>query len=364
MHCANLFAECSKTAGVYGMLDRHQQLIYVGKSKQLRTRLLSYFSPRNAEEKAGRIIQSARTIIWERQPSEFAALLREQQLIRRWTPRWNVQEIPKRQRPVYLCLGRQPAPYFFLDKMPPADVVCSEGPFLGAARMHRAVDALNNHFKLRDCSSKQTLRFADQLQLFELEHRPGCLRFEIQKCSGPCIGACSRGQYDQQIQAAQSFMDGLNDAPLETARQIMRQASVGRQYELAARMQRDLASLEYLHRKLAFLADARRRYTCVYGVPGSDERCIWYLIRQGEVCESMLAPRDAEEYRIARNRLQRWKRAVGNLHDHQSASPFPYTLSLVAAWLRKHPEQLEFTFQPNEAGRRYRAFVKAALLAG
>ena len=75
-----------KLPGVYGMLDRDERLIYVGKSKSLRNRLLSYFNPAVAEEKAGRIITAAERIVWEESSSEFAALLREQQLIRRWTP--------------------------------------------------------------------------------------------------------------------------------------------------------------------------------------------------------------------------------------------------------------------------------------
>lgn len=342
------------------MLDRRGQLIYVGKSKRLRTRLLSYFSPRNAEEKAGRIIQAAQTILWEEQPSEFAALLREQQLIRRWTPRWNVQEIPKRQRPVYLCLGGAPAPYFFLDKMPPADVVASEGPFMGAGKMQRAVDALNNFFRLRDCSNKQEMSFADQLQLFDLQQRPGCLRYEIGRCSGPCVGQATRRQYDQQVGEAESFLDGFHAAPLEAIRETIQRASDQQQYELAAKMSRDLLSLEFLHRKLTFLAAARRKFTFIYDVPGhnSDQRGLWYLIRQGELCESIAAPRSVDEYQRARQRVNHWKRVLADPSNHRSASSFPYTLSIVAQWLRKHPQELQRTFHPADAGRKYRALAR------
>ncbi|QDV69146.1 UvrABC system protein C [Rosistilla carotiformis] len=355
-----------KAPGIYGMLDRRGQLIYVGKSKRLRTRLLSYFSPRNAEEKAGRIIQASQTILWETQPSEFAALLREQQLIRRWTPRWNVQEIPKRQRPVYLCLGGVPAPYFFIDRMPPADVVASEGPFMGAGKMQRAVDALNNFFRLRDCSSKQELYFADQLQLFDLQQRPGCLRYEIGRCSGPCVGQCTRRQYDQQVAEAESFLDGFHAGPLEAIRETIQRAAEMRQYELAGRMSRDLVALEFLHRKLMFLAAARRKFTFVYAVAGhapqdtaaEPQRGVWYLIRQGEVCESIVAPRCPEEFQRARPRVAHWKRVLADPENHRSASAFPFTLSLVANWLRKQPQELESTFHPSEAGRRYRDLAR------
>ena len=147
------------------------------------------------------MIESARAIQWETQPSEFAALIREQQLIRRFSPRWNVQGVPKRQRPIYLCLGRTPA-YFFLSATPPSNCIGVAGPFYGAARMRLAVESLNKVFRLRDCGEKQVFRFAEQLQLFDMEYRPGCLRCEIGTCLGPCAAECTRGQYETQVNAA------------------------------------------------------------------------------------------------------------------------------------------------------------------
>ncbi|MCG8649994.1 MAG: GIY-YIG nuclease family protein, partial [Pirellulales bacterium] len=224
---------CPRVPGVYGMLDRKGQLIYVGKSKSLRSRLLSYFAASNAAEKGARIIENTRAIQWETQPSEFASLVREQQLIRQFAPRWNVQGVPQRQRPVYLCLGRGPAASFFLAPTPPPHCIAVEGPFHGAGRMRQAVEALNKVFKLRDCSQQQVIRFAEQLPLFELEYRPGCLRLEVGTCTGPCAAACTRQAYDRQVNAAHSFLDGFNDEPLSVVRDQMDKAVDDRQYELA-----------------------------------------------------------------------------------------------------------------------------------
>lgn len=257
---------CPKVPGVYGMLDRKGHLIYVGKSKSLRSRLLSYFAASNSQEKGGRIIEAARAIQWETQPSEFAALIREQQLIRRFEPRWNVQGVPKRQRPVYLCLGRNPAMFFTMSKPPNekklgekrsrsgGDLIAVEGPFFGAGRMGAAVEALNKVFKLRDCSQKTTFRFADQLQLFDLEYRPGCLRLEVGTCLGPCAAACSRAAYDERVNAAESFLDGFNHEPLHVVRDQMEIAAENRQYELAGRALQTIKSLEYVDRKLKMLS--------------------------------------------------------------------------------------------------------------
>lgn len=347
-----------KHPGVYGMLDQRHRLIYVGKSKTLRSRLLSYFNPAVANEKAGRIIESTRHIVWETQPNEFAALLREQQLIRRWTPRWNVQEIPKRQRPVYLCLGRGPAAMFFLSRLPPKESVVCEGPFHGIGRMGRAVDALNKHFRLRDCKNSQGFHFSNQLSLFEIEHRPGCLRYEIGSCSGPCAGAVSLTDYNKQLQEAKSFLAGENDDPLLQMQANMEQAARDLNFEFAARLRDDIRSLEYLYRKLLWLAEARRRFTFVYSAPSLDDRPLWYLIRAGEVFDVMVAPQSPASYAESRAQLRQWQTAC----QHAATSgPYPHTLSLVASWFRKNSGDLSRTFSPHEAGRKYRSLLGSAV---
>ena len=120
-----------KLPGVYGMLDATGRLIYVGKSKSLRNRLLSYFMPNNTDEKAGRIIQAAEAIVWEKQPSDFGALVREQMLIRRWQPRLNVVGMPKRQQQAFMCIGNPPAERFYLSKQFDPDAASCHGPFNG-----------------------------------------------------------------------------------------------------------------------------------------------------------------------------------------------------------------------------------------
>jgi excinuclease ABC subunit C len=347
-----IIQSCPRVPGVYGMLDRTGHLIYVGKSKSLRSRLLSYFSASSEEEKGGRIIENARAIQWETQPSEFAALLREQQLIRKFSPRWNVQGVPKRQRPVYLCLGRAPAPQFFLSRTVPNDYISIQGPFFGAKRMNVAVDALNKVFLLRDCSQKQTFQFAEQLSLFDIEHRAGCLRLELETCLGPCAAACTRGEYAKHVNAAESFMDGFNDEPLTILQDRMETASADRQYELAARVHRTLKSLQYVHRKLTMLANARRKFSFVYAVPGYDGCHNWYLIHCGEISAVASTPIGRDAYHAMKPVITSWKATLESSAD-RGHGPFPYTLGTVASWFRKNKAELDRTFAPSQSGRKY-----------
>ena len=348
---------CPTVPGVYGILDRGGTLIYVGKSKSLRHRLLGYFASSSRAEKSGRIIEAARGVQWETQPSEFAALLREQQLIRRFRPCWNVQGIPERQRPLYLCLGRPPAPHFFISANPPRDLVACEGPFYGMERMNRAVDALNQYFRLRDCSQKTPFHFADQLSLFPVEHRPGCLRYETGTCLGPCAGACTRGAYDAQVNAAQSFLEGFNDEPVVALRDAMESASRNLQFELAARRLADSLAVDYLYRKLTYLAEVRRGYSFVYPVHGFDHCHTWYLIRAGEVSDTLPAPTCARSYKAVRERIVSWQTQTRATCD-RGHGPHAHTLNLVASWFRNRRQELERTFHPDRAGRVYPRALK------
>lgn len=350
---------CPPVPGVYGMFDRTGELIYVGKSRSLRHRLMSYFGDAARKEKAGRIIENTRAIQWETQPSDFAAQLRELDLIRRWTPRFNVQGVPQRQRPVYLVLGRKPAETFFIATTPPeSDCIAVEGPFYGVSRMDRVVDSLNKTFGLRDCSQKTVFQFAEQLSLFDLQPRPGCLRLEIGTCLGPCAGACTRADYLQRVNAAQSFIDGFNDEPLAATQEIMETASMNHQYELAGRARDTLKSLNYALKKLSHLADARQSYSFIYAAQGYDGRSIWYLIRRGEVVDVAAAPTDAADYRTLKPTLKQWTEQLGPQTPSSTqtafASEHPHTISVVASWFRKHRSELKQTLAPQSAGRRYR----------
>lgn len=349
---------CPPVPGVYGMFDRTGELIYVGKSRSLRHRLMSYFSDSSLKEKAGRIIEHSRAIQWETQPSDFAAQLRELDLIRRWTPRFNVQGVPQRQRPVYLCLGRKPAETFFLSTSPPptspaSDCVAAEGPFYGVGRMSRVVDSLNKTFGLRDCSQKTVFQFAEQMSLFDLQPRPGCLRLEIGTCLGPCAAACTRAEYLQRVNAAQSFIDGFNDEPLIATQETMERAAANQQYELAGRARDTLKSLHYALRKLTHLADARQSYSFVYAAQGYDGRSIWYLIRRGEVVDVAAAPTGPDGYRDLKPLMKIWKNRLGP-RSTTLVGEHPHTVSVVASWFRKHRRELKQTFSPESAGRRYR----------
>lgn len=345
---AKVREKCPRRPGVYGMLDRDGRLVYVGKAKALRARLLSYFRPKSRDRKAARIIQQTRTLVWEEQPSEFAALLRELELIRRWRPRFNVQGQPHRHRRTYICVGRRPAPHVFLATRPPASALACYGPLPAGGRAREAVRRLNDAYGLRDCPHKQAMLFADQGELFPQVRAAGCIRYEIGTCLGPCAAACTRAAYGARVRDVRTFLDGGDPFPVQALRQEMEQAAAAFAFERAAALRDRLQTLEWLLGHLERLRHAREQHSFVYPVSGADGAERWYLIHQGRVSAVVAVPRDERSSALATKAIETvYSRRLppgGALAAHEVDG-----VLLVSAWFRKYPEERARALTPEQA---------------
>lgn len=338
---------CPKIPGVYGMIDPRGRLVYVGKAKNLRGRLMCYFRPKSRDPKAGRILEAARSIVWEQSSSEFAALLRELELIRRWQPGFNVQGQPGRRRVVYAVLSRSPAPHFSVAREPPAKAIASWGPIVGAVNLRAAVRRLNDAFRLRDCEKKQTIHFADQGSLFPIVRPAGCLRFEIGTCTGPCNEGVSRLDYARQVRSARAFLDGRDTKLIEAMEAEMHAAATNLQFERAVALRDKMVPLRWLRGRLAWLRDARQSLSFVYPVFGDDGRSLWYVIRRGQVQAVVDAPHNGPTRAAARKALvnvfERTASAGNQIADHMDS------ILLVAGWFRRRPDERVRLMSPEEA---------------
>jgi len=173
MRIDNMLALVKDTArdvpGVYRMTSVDGEVIYVGKSKSLRTRLLSYFRAKFPVDKGARILREAATLEWEPLPSEFAALLRELRLIKQLRPRYNVAMKRDARHHAFVRVSRGPAPRFHVVRSAGTDETGTYyGPFRGAVQLEDALRELNDVLGLRDCRLDQPMHFADQPDLLPL----------------------------------------------------------------------------------------------------------------------------------------------------------------------------------------------------
>ena len=335
-------ADAKDRPGVYRMLAADGEIVYVGKSKQLRTRLLSYFRCEFPADKGARIVREADRIEWDYAPSEFAALLEELRLIKRYRPRLNVAMKRDARHFAFIKLTKGSAPKLLVVRGAGADdAQIYYGPFHGAQRVGEAVRELNDALGLRDCRLDQPMHFADQPELFQLYPRtPGCIRHEIRKCLGPCVGGCTTRQYHERVQLVRGFLDGADDGPLRSLREEMVEASERLEFERAGSLRDKLKRLEDLRMQFIKFRFAIETLSFVYTVPGynGDDRV--YLIRRGRVRGEHELPRSEGE----RARLMEMVENVFNPSERDSAQLPSHEvdeLLLLSSWFRRFPKELD-----------------------
>jgi excinuclease ABC subunit C len=268
--------------GVYRMRGTRGEVIYVGKSKRVRTRLLSYFrAPRGS--KGARIIEEARGIDWSYEPSEFAALLAELRQIRSAQPRLN-RQLRRADAHLFLRITPEAAPRLVLvPVVPPGEAGRSFGPFRGRRRLRRLVRELSDLFQLRDCAATTPIRFADQGDLFG--HRPPhrCPRPELGTCLAPCAAACTEAGYGERVDRLAAFLRGDDVRPMDPLRTEMARAAADLRFEYALRLRDRLAILDGLLEEIGARQAELATLSFLYAAPVADGDRRLYLIHHGVV---------------------------------------------------------------------------------
>jgi excinuclease ABC subunit C len=327
--------------GVYRMLSADGEIVYVGKSKKLRTRLLSYFRCEFPADKGARIVREADRIEWDYHPSEFAALLEELRLIKRYRPRLNVAMKRDARHFAFIKLTRGPAPKLLVVRGAGADdAQIYYGPFHGAQRVGEAVRELNDALGLRDCRNDQPMHFSDQPELFHIFPRtPGCIRHEIRKCLGPCVGGCTAAEYQGRVHMVRAFLDGADDGPMNALREEMNAASERLEFERAGVLRDKVQRLEGLREQFIRFRFAVETLSFVYTVPGQDGDDRIYLIRRGRVRGEHTIPR-TERDRVA---LLEMVENVFNPTERDTAQVPAHEIDellLLSSWFRRFPAEL------------------------
>ncbi len=279
--------------GVYRMLGARGDVLYVGKSRTLRTRLLSYFRLPWPEHRHARMLRETANIEWDVMPNEFAALLREARLIRAHLPTYNKRGARPLDQWFVIVVRREPVPRLRVQR---ASTVAGSragagatviGPFAHRAPLVSAVRVLNDALGLRDCADRVPMVLRDAGDFFADDPRytrtPGCHRYETRRCLGPCVAACSHDEYLTQLTRAQQFINGSSDDPQVALEQEMAVASAQLSYERAGWLRDRLAALETLNAQLARVREALSRPSFAYRVPGARGPDWLYLVREGRV---------------------------------------------------------------------------------
>ncbi len=350
-------ASASDRPGVYRMLGEGGEVVYVGKSKRVRSRLLSYFRAEYPRDKGARIVREAESIEWTYVPSEFAALLEELRLIKRLRPRFNVAMKRDARHYAFVRVTGGVAPRLTVVRGSGAGERGGVfyGPFVGADRLREALRELGDALGLRDCTLDGRMRFADQVELLPLAPRtPGCIRHEIGTCLGPCVAAVRADEYGDRVQQARGFLEGTDDEPLERLRTGMREASEAMAYERAAVLRDKLHRLESLREQFGRLRFAVEALSFAYIVPGHEGDDRFYLIRRGVVRGEYPAPRSPDEWDAIRSACERIYGAGTEAVPARPSSTVPAhevdELLLITSWFTVRPQEMQATVSREALG--------------
>lgn len=262
-HKATLMAivrETSTSPGVYLMKDAQDGIIYVGKAKNLRNRLSTYFQPApqevpRTEMMVGRV-DHFEVILTE---TEAEALLLECTLIKKYKPKFNVRLKDDKAYPYIKIRIQDDYPRLEYTRRTIQDGSRYFGPFPSAWAARQTVELLTQTFKLRDCSDNT----------FRHRSRP-CILYQIKKCSGPCVQKVSQNQYREQIGEILEILEGKTQAIVQSLRKGMEDAASREDFEEAAFYRDQIKNLELVTQTQGAVEAGSVRNRDVIGIARSE----------------------------------------------------------------------------------------------
>lgn len=223
--------------GVYRFIDANKRVLYVGKAKNLRARLTSYFGPlQNLHERTQRMLKSSADVIWTIVDTEYDALQLEFQWIKEFDPPFNVRFRDDKSYPyLAISMGDQ-VPRAFTTRNRELKGVRYFGPYTQSWAIRETLDTLLKVYPMRSCSMGVYQRAKKQ-------NRP-CLLADIGKCAAPCVDRISQPDHKALAKKLGDFVGSGNDSHLQELKIRMAKASAAENFELAANYRDDVAALE------------------------------------------------------------------------------------------------------------------------
>src|SRR6202050_2401733 len=228
-----------QSPGVYLYKDAGAKVIYVGKAKNLRARVRSYFNEdRLADAKTGTLISEARDIDYILVDNEKEALALENNLIKQYKPRFNILLRDDKTYP-YVKLTSERYPRVYVTRRLKKDGATYYGPYFPANLAHRLVNFIHRHFLVPSCKVDLT-RF----------HPKPCLQYHIHRCLGPCVeGLTTDDAYSAAVRDVRLFLDGRHTDLARELRGRMAAASDDMRFEEAASLRDLLTTVEEIEQR-------------------------------------------------------------------------------------------------------------------
>ena len=220
--------------GVYRFLAEDGQVLYVGKARNLKSRVSSYFAKNLSSPRIALMVSKVVKLEVTPTPSESEALLLENHLIKELAPKYNILFRDDKSYP-YIRLTRETWPMIGLHRGSLSPNANYFGPYPNAWSVREAVHLLQKIFRLRTCEAS----------VFNNRTRP-CLLYQIKRCSGPCVGRISEADYAEDVRAASMFLQGRHQEIIQRLTGLMEQAVERLAFEQAASFRDQIQALHHI----------------------------------------------------------------------------------------------------------------------
>lgn len=317
--------------GVYRFRDDTGRVLYVGKAKNLRKRVGSYYSqPLGYTRKMDGLLETLARIQIEVVGSELEALILESQLIRRYRPRFNTVQRNAEQY-VYVKVDiSNPWPRVTTCRDRADDGALYFGPFKSSSRARDAVELVNDFLPLRTCRRS----FADKRS-----YGSPCLELELHRCLGPCVGRADADEYRGFVRDVVRFFEGDTSRMVARLHAKLEETVTTLDFERAARLRDRIRQVERLAQEQHLLDGAGRYQHALLVLPSAeqDHREVWYLLKGRRWAQLTVEDDEQPEQLVDRLRPIQERARLGVAEfvpDHHAVDE----LSILARWMRRTPE--------------------------
>lgn len=360
-----LRANLPTSPGVYVMKDERGEVIYVGKAKNLRNRVSSYYSqPLGYRRKTDGLLESVRELETIVVGSELQALILENQLIKQYLPRFNVQQRNYMHYPFIKIDVQNPFPRVFGTREIAADGARYFGPYRSGRAVKIMIDLVQRLFPIRTCTRRLSLESAAAGK----GHGSPCLRYALGRCLGPCHGHAGPDSYRAVVQEVCDFLGGTGEELLARVEAELYRASDNLHFERAAILRDLLKGARQALISQRLISGAVERHNLLIIYPSSEEsHAEVFGIRHGRL---------HQQARLDARRPQRELRRELRLLCQAllaASEPPPLvgqdevdSINIIARWIYHHSDDHCFIPLHNTSGdtvERALGAVRATLLA-
>jgi len=256
----NLPINLPNSSGCYLFKDKFKKIIYIGKAKNIKKRISSYFNKKNLDSKTSAMVSHSNEVDFIATNSEVEAMILENNLIKKYKPKYNI-DLKDSKSFAYIELTKEDFPRLIIARSQKIKQRTNTGklfgPFVSAEVRNQILNLVNKIFKIRTCKKLPKKK---------------CIRYDIGICSAPCINRITREEYFADIKKAELILKGKTREVIKDLEKNMQKYSQKQNFEEALKVREQISSLEYLKEKQT--VERQKKY---------DEDIINYLVKNEKV---------------------------------------------------------------------------------